>query len=247
MRSNTMVPDSFLAQKMLLCAGEHAPEFLKALDAEGFIATEEHDYRCYRFWRFPGFGAIWTGIGSGCIEPLIWEILQAGTPIKSIVLVGTAGLIGNNPELCGKVYAVSRAHACATGVSPDEGPLKPRWQRLPRRIPRRSSLSTDQYYGLHKTTQPIGLKIQQRDSRLRQAIARHWRSGRLLEMEVAQFYFLCEQVGSEELQFLALKGVSNLDGRHNTQVVLSQQILRDSVQTALNLLKVQTPDATTLN
>lgn len=222
MRPNTMVPDKFLNEKMILSAGEDAPEFLSALKAAGLTPTEEHNYRCYRFWRFPGFSAMWTGIGSGCVEPMMWEILQGDTPIKAIVLVGTAGLIGNNPDLCGKVYAVTRAYACSTGVCPNHLPVKPRWNNLPEHIPHRTSLSSDEYYSVQNTLQH----------------SKYWRSGRLLEMEVTQFYFLCQRLGSPELQYLALKGVSNLDGRHETQVELSQQILRESVHTALELLTI---------
>lgn len=238
-RPNTMVPDEFLVEKVLLCAGEDAPEFLRALESHGLAPSDEHSYRCYRFWRFPGFTAAWTGIGSGCIEPLLWETLEPSARIRSIVLVGTAGMIGRNPELCGKVYAVSRAYACATGVCPDRLPVTARWPKLSPEILRRTSLSTDQYFGFQKTTVPLALKIQQRDSRLREAVEKYWRSGRLLEMEVAQFYFLCQALGSGELEYLALKGVSNLDGRHATQVALSQQILNETVETALKLLKIK--------
>jgi len=239
MRPNTMVPDEFLDERVLLCAGEDAPEFLGALESHGLMPRAEHNYRCYRFWKLPNFTAIWTGIGSGCVEPLLWETLEPGTPIRSIVLVGTAGLIGNDPTLCGKVYAVTRAYACATGVCPDRLPVTARWPNLPSTIPRRTSLSSDQYFGFQKTTQPLVRKIQGKDSRLRESLAKYWRSGRLLEMEVAQFYFLCQQLGSQDLQYLALKGVSNLDGKHATQVLLSRQILDHTVETALKLLKIK--------
>jgi hypothetical protein len=162
MRPNTMVPDEFLGERVLLCVGEDAPEFLGALESQGLTPGDEHSYRCYRFWKFPGFTAVWTGIGSGCVEPLLWETLEPGTPIRSIVLVGTAGLIGNDPKLCGKVYAVTRAYACATGVCPDRLPVTARWPHLPPQIPRRASLSTDQYFGFQKTTQPRVLQIQER-------------------------------------------------------------------------------------
>jgi purine-nucleoside phosphorylase len=234
-----MVPDSFLHEKMLLCVGEHAPEFLKALEALGHKPTEEHNYRCYRFWKFDGFCAMWTGIGSGCVEPMMWEVLGKDSPIKEVVLVGTAGLIGNDPKLCGKVYAVTNAYACATGVQPDQQPCKASWKDLPANIPHRSSLSTDQYYGFYKTTQPLGLKLQAKQKNLRDAIKNYWRKGRLLEMEVAQFYFLCKELGQKGLKYIALKGVSNLDGKHETQTIMSQQILHESVATGLKLMGLQ--------
>jgi hypothetical protein len=137
------------------------------------------------------------------------------------------------------VYAVTRAYACATGVCPDRLPVTARWPNLPSHIPRRTSLSTDQYFGFQKTMRPLVLKIQEKDSRLREAVEKYWRSGRLLEMEVAQFYFLCHQLGSRALQYLALKGVSNLDGKHATQVLLSRQILDQTVETALKLLNIK--------
>jgi hypothetical protein len=225
-------------ERTLLCAGEDPTEFMAALAMHGLTPDAEHSYRCYRLWNFSDLTAVWTDIGSGCLEPLMWEILEAGTPIRSIILVGTAGLIGDDPALCGKVYAVKDAYACAAGVSPDRLPVTACWSPLPHNLPSCTSLSTDQYYGFQKSTQPLVRKLHNADSRLRRAVQKYWQSGRLIEMEVAQFYFLCQELGSPQLRYLALKGVSNLDNRHATQTLLSRQILDTTVKLALELLRM---------
>jgi len=74
-RPNTNVENSLLSERMVICCGEDAAELLQALRTEfPRQETAYHEYRCYRFWKFAEFTLIWTGIGTGCLEPLLFEL-----------------------------------------------------------------------------------------------------------------------------------------------------------------------------
>jgi hypothetical protein len=72
-RPNTAVKNEVLQENLLLCCGEDTTELLLALPEVG-PPLLYHVYRCYRFWRFDGFTLVWTGIGTGCLEPLMFEL-----------------------------------------------------------------------------------------------------------------------------------------------------------------------------
>src|SRR5688500_16227939 len=91
-RPNTMVNDAFLHQSIILSCGEDPSELLAAARTAGLDKPcALHEYRCYRFWSFPICTLVWTGIGTGCLEPLLYEILRESRANK-ICLVGTAGM-----------------------------------------------------------------------------------------------------------------------------------------------------------
>src|SRR3954469_7569890 len=123
---NTGVPDEFLHRRMILCCGEDAGELLQAAGNEKPV--EEFGYRCYRFWRFADFTLTWTGIGSGCLEPLLFEILSVPI-IEKIILIGTSGALSDRNSL-GKPTIITEAFLAGAAVrrSTNEA-LHPRWLR----------------------------------------------------------------------------------------------------------------------
>jgi hypothetical protein len=99
---NTNATSSHLERQVLLCAGEDSNELMHALPTDSLEIQLTHEYRCYRFWRCRSrtdknrsFALVWTGIGTGCIEPLLCEVLSENTPVEQIVLVGTAGQLAS--------------------------------------------------------------------------------------------------------------------------------------------------------
>src|ERR1051325_59874 len=89
-RPNTLLPNGLLKRDIILCCGEDLQEFKAAIRAVFGTPRTAHRYRCYAFMQAGSISFIWTGIGSGCIEPLLCEIHDEAQ-LKQIVLVGTAG------------------------------------------------------------------------------------------------------------------------------------------------------------
>src|SRR6202035_4323689 len=88
---NTNAPVELLSSQCVLCVGEDRRTLLDAaLDAGLDMKGPHFGYRCYEFWNCGGLLVVWSGIGTGSLEPLLWELFKPGT-IQQIVLVGTAG------------------------------------------------------------------------------------------------------------------------------------------------------------
>jgi len=90
---NTNASVTNLRSDVILVAGEDRGEVLDVVRIliKSRIPTS-YRYRCYEFWPFRSATVILTGIGTGSIEPLMWEILQPRI-IRRIILIGTAGLM----------------------------------------------------------------------------------------------------------------------------------------------------------
>jgi len=227
---NTAAPVSILHNDCILCAGEDQEEFLAALHAAGMRDPTTHSsYRGYHFWRFQKCCAILTGIGTGSLEPALWEILQPGI-VKRIILMGTAGIMPGACVEIGQPYFIGRAWPAGTGIDAlaVDLPLRPRWNIGPA-ILVASSVSTDFYYG-------FGIKLATGEypiptGALHELFAMHTRQGtQLVEMEVAQFYFFCGHFGNDHLQYAAIKAPANsiLDvGKQlsNSRNALTQAVL----------------------
>ena len=99
-RPNTGVADDLLSSgTIILSCGEDITEvhdtfepLLKALP------RRFHSYRGYTFAQYRGFTLATAGIGTGCLEPFLYEVLPA---TKRIILVGTAGLVSGTPRMLG--------------------------------------------------------------------------------------------------------------------------------------------------
>ena len=236
---NTNLPAEFLKPTVLLCCGEDSAEFLAAIqaDAPRPIERQSH-YRCYSFWQYPDFLAGWTGIGTGCVEPLLFELFQA-QQVKRIALVGTAGKFAHSKLELGKTHLCDPAKCVYTGLDKIVGntllhpKLPPGFASM---APRAGILSTDLFYGFSgdamKATFPL----------YNEALAKayHDESSQmdLVDMEVAQFYFLCDKYGGRGLDaYLAFKGAANEMGLGDQQLANSQSTINACVQAALSALK----------
>ncbi|HZK82920.1 MAG TPA: hypothetical protein VFC46_17690 [Humisphaera sp.] len=233
---NTAAPVSILRPDCILCAGEDRGEFLAALDAAGMTGPAAHSkYRCYEFWNFGDRCAILTGIGTGCLEPALWEILQPGI-VRRIVLVGTAGIMPGVRVEIGQPYVVDRAWPAGTGIDAlaTDLPLRPRWNVKAGTLVA-SSVSTDFYYG-------FGPKLITADypippGPLHQLYEMHTRQEtQLVEMEVAQFYFFCERFGDADMRYAAIKAPANSVSDVDEQLSNSPTALVQAVVAAVEML-----------
>src|SRR5687767_8943729 len=105
-RPNSGVSDEMLHENVILCCGEDFTELIQCF-SESSLGIR-HEYRCYRFLRFENFTLIWTGIGTGCLEPLLFEIFDVPI-IKKIVLVGTAGAFQSTASM-GNFFWIAQAY-----------------------------------------------------------------------------------------------------------------------------------------
>ena len=240
---NTNITTALLHDRCILCAGEDRDEFLKALHACGIPRPARHvRYRSYEFWHFGQCCAILSGIGTGCLEPLLWEIFQPAI-IRQIVLVGTAGTLPGSSIAPGQAHLISHAYAAGTGIDREVArqPLGARWHGA-MIGPVATSVSTDFYYGFgpHGERAPHGGTYLQADHPLRQAYAGHIQRGTpLVEMEVAQFYFFCDKLGGAGLQFIAVKAASNAVGQETEQLQHTPIALQQTIRCAMGLLQLK--------
>ncbi len=236
---NTNANVEILSEKIILCCGEDSAELLTALpDSINLNNCTYHEYRCYKFWKFADFTLIWTGIGTGCLEPLLWEIFIPQI-IRKIILIGTAGKLPNSKAKTGKVYFIEKAYSGATALDEDNipQPLKPRFESLCR-LEGASSVSSDFYYGFSEDS--LNGRYPANEQKLINALNKHLYKRDLVEMEVAQFYYFCQKFDqTRKLEFLALKGAANTVGKFEEQVAHSALIIKNSLEAALLLLQAK--------
>jgi len=260
LRPNTQVPLSVLHERCIYCAGEDRRELLQALaeagppDAREALHTQpaceqgagidsasftHWYYRSYEFWRFQDFCLILSGIGTGCLEPLLFEVLRAKV-VRKIILVGTAGAMPASKAALGEAYVVERAWPAATGIDAEVGelPLAPRWD-LADAGKSASAVSSDFYYGFAPSVLSGEYPIQR--GRLKMLFEEHLRGKTdLVDMEVAQFYFFCKSFGDETLEYVAVKAAANTVGRGEQQPLNSRAALVNTLLTAFRLLSLAT-------
>ena len=234
---NTNAPADLLRPKCILCCGEDRATLLGALDDAGLSgAVPIFEHRCYQFWNLdPGTVLIWSGIGTGCLEPLLWEILSPGV-IERIALVGTAGRMARSSTVVGGAYVVAEAWSAGTGLDGEKllSPFRPRWTR-PHAYATASSVSTDFFYGFSPRIAAGGYPFQ--SGRLRGAYDFHIQRGTdLVEMEVAQFYAFCGAfTPAGRTEFIAIKAVSNTIGVEDEQVAHSRVAIAETLKIAGDL------------
>jgi hypothetical protein len=242
MRPNTGVPERFLAPDTILCFGEDRRELMSAV---GQIIDEpepqRHEYRCYHCWRYREFTLILGGIGTGAVEPLIKEVADTQV-VTRMVLIGTAGYLGDDPSAFGKVYLVEAAYpaGCAVVLGDDALPLGPRFEGIEQLgLPRVTTITTDYYYGFSKKDDPRVKAVQNADLNLRTGVETHWQLGRTIEMETASFYHFAGTYFSDDVQFVAFRGVANLSDRFEDQTRHTRVVLAESFRQAIQLLAIR--------
>jgi hypothetical protein len=221
-----------LKRDAILCCGEDLQEFKASIRAVFGSPRMVHSYRCYAFMQAGSKSFIWTGIGSGCVEPLLCEIHDEAQ-LKRIVLVGTAGSVSRRAQL-GIAAAIGEARVACAGISPKRNVLRPNWQ-LSRSTPTQRIVSTDYYYGFTlKKTAPTP-KLWASDTRLAKTVARALRRADLVDMETGQFYHLC-RILRPDWQFLAIKGAANPLADFSQQSLHSESVLHHALSQTRTLL-----------
>lgn len=244
-RPNCALPAHFIQPNMVVCTGEDPGELVNAMRAVISAEPEaHHQYRCYQAWKFNGFTVVISGIGTGCIEPLLWELLdheKLGQGVaKRLVMIGTAGYIADSGH--GQVFLVDGAYplGCAVHLSAEYLPLRSSFQGLEGcTLSRREEMSTDYYYAATPSMDDFRKVLaKQRDPILTECLENYWRAGRLISMESLQFYHFCSIYGQPGTQYVALRGVANLADQFHEQGDYSQNVLTDALKEALALLQV---------
>ncbi len=241
-RPNTNLSNGLIQADVILVCGEDEAELLSALKAvrPEIVPQSIHRYRCYHFWDCQTFTLIWTGIGTGCLEPLLYEILDIPT-LQRILLMGTAGATdyGKLTLMKGRAYAMAAASPFAAGVTPvSNEPLAPVWnQPLPADVQTATIVSTDYYYGYSPKTDARTLKLIANDVNLARGRAETLPQVQLVDMETAQFYHFCRLLGLPGLQYIAIKGPANIVGDFGEQNLHSGAVLEASLQIATRLLQ----------
>jgi purine-nucleoside phosphorylase len=234
---NTNAPADLLAPHCILCCGEDRATLLAAAERAGLGGFTAHfAYRCYEFWKRDDLLLILTGIGGGCLEPLLWEIFSLAT-IDKIILVGTAGKMPES-SATGGVYLVEEAWSAGTGLDGErlDWPLRPRWDDRCG-LPEASSVSTDFYFGFSPRIESGDYPFS--SGLLRSSYLLHKdRRTDLVEMEVASFYAFCATFPGRPSQYIAAKAVSNAVGQDDEQVPNSQRALVDAITAAKTLLRL---------
>jgi hypothetical protein len=249
-RTNTGVDDTILHEKLILCCGEDATELLSALPVK-LASLAHHQYRCYRFWRFPHFTLAWSGMGTGCLEPLLYELVYANDEgssrkqIREILLIGTAGAFPGTTLAFGQPYLIRKAYLGASAISvaehevsaPQPQPLAPNLLEMrDASLKEASVVSTDYYYGFSMDLRSQLLR--QADARLAKAVSRAWGKVDMVDMETAQFYHLCSLSGRTDLGYAAVRGPSNHIDNFPMQRAYSLPVLQSALSAAFRLLSL---------
>jgi hypothetical protein len=229
---------------VIVCAGEDAGELERVfLPVAGERPSGFFDYRCYRFWRFESATVIWTGIGTGCLEPLLWEVIAPGI-VERIVLIGSAGRLANSRVAIGEPNCISAAYSGGTSLDEEmaDEPSRPRFA-LPADIAPASIVSTDYYYGF--TDRALDGSYPAAGAGLRRVVGKFLHACDLVDMETAQFYHFCDRFDrTGRLQFLAIKGASNEINAQISQLAESEPLLGRCFRHAWELLSAEKSNST---
>ncbi len=238
-RPNTGVPDRYLSSDLILCSGEDARELSKSAQevVPGEKAAHYH-YRCFHFWKYSKFTLALTGIGTGCLEPLIWEMVESGI-VRRIILIGTAGYIGTRSDRHGQVYLIHKAYVAGAGIHVRKmtSAIKPEFAGLDKlSIQSLEGIAGDYYYALAKSSDARILRAQASDPVLAEAMRTVRKGDRLVDMETPQFYKLCEIFGDGKLEYAAIRGVANTQGAWDEQTQFAASILTECMRQSIGLL-----------
>lgn len=238
---NTGATSNILRRNVILCGGEDADELMNSRRQlrPNDPPASSFSYRCYKFWTFPGRTLIWTGIGTGCLEPLLWEIFQPGI-IKDIILIGTAGRLSNSKLPMGVAGCVNEAYSGCTSIDDVAGviPLKPRYP-TPSHLPTCTAVSSDFYYGFSQRAIDGSYPA---SASLRTAVDRHLHSRDLVDMETAQFYYFCQTLGQPTLRYLAIRAAANDIAAQEEQLTHTPAALSECLKLAIALQDSQSAD-----
>ena len=238
---NTLIQSSMLSEKVILCCGEDPTVVREALHAIGLrISLLEHDFRCYRLIRFEGLTVILAAIGTGHLEPLLFEILRFNV-VRVVVLVGTAGRTASSKTIIGQPYVINKAYLKGTALDREvnDGPLSPNYH-VESEYEVASIVSTDFYYGftLSKERNDYPNRLPRLQEDVKEIIAKV----DLVDMEVGQFFALCRLMSPERrLKYLAIKGPANTLGSGKEQNIHAKEVLTRVFQKTVDILGIRIP------
>lgn len=235
---NALIRRDQIRPSVILCCGEDKGAFLDALATLGFpAATPVSEFRSYAIWTLPSVTLILSSIGTGSLEPLLFELLSLDRA-EHIVLVGTAGSLSSSRLPLGVAYPIAEARVAGTGLDREvsDQPLRPEWPDFPSG-PSATIVSSDFYYGFSPALSAGDYR--HRLPGLRADFLRLSASVDLVDMEVGQFYALCRLIPDRPgLRFLAFKGASNSVDNHAEQNANAPAVLRHSLRQALSALGI---------
>jgi hypothetical protein len=232
-RPNTLLPFDSISGDLVLCCGEDLKELQQAVQSTFGRPRPLHAYRCYNFFTVRNTNFVWTGIGTGCIEPLLGEILNEPN-LRRLILVGTAGSVSNRTKL-GSATPIGAARISCAGIAPKKKIQKPNWPIAPT-AGTQTIVSTDYYYGFTLKNNWPTQKLWAADSRLRKSVRPALAKSDLVDMETGQFYHLCATL-RPDLQYLAIKGAANPLSDFSLQTLHSESVLHDALRQARNFLR----------
>lgn len=224
-----------LSERTIICSGEVEDELMHAFRNVREKPEFIRQYRCYKVWKYPSFTLILAGIGTGTLEPLLWEILRPGL-VKRLILIGTAGCVLPDAPAMGRALPISRAWPCGTGIDAEVGlePLMPNWS-LPEGAASCGIASSDFFYGYSDRVLDGTFAACQGPFRQRYLAVKAMAD--LIDMEVAPFYYFAPRFDTGgALEYLAIKGSSNALGKGEEMNGYSASVMDDCARQALELL-----------
>ena len=235
----THILPKHLSKRVILCCGEVEEDLLQSFHGYPEKPLLVQHYRCYKFWKYSNFTLILAGIGTGTLEPLLWEILTPSV-IHKIVLIGTAGAVSPDAPTTGSALPVGEAYSCGTGIDGEMGlePLKPRWE-FPEGTKTCSIASSDFFYGYSDRVLDGSFKACQGPFREKYLKIRD--RAALVDMEVAPFYYFCPRFDpTGTIEYVAVKGSSNALGKGAEMNMHARTVLGNCVHRALLMLELVT-------
>jgi len=233
---NAQIHPDQIRPAVILCCGEDKRVLLDALGGLGLPAgAAVSEFRSYAVWTFPAVTVVLSAIGTGALEPLLYELLITGR-VERIVLVGTAGRLCAERLPLGVGFPIREARVAGTGLDRECGDraLRPEWPEFPEG-PSATIVSSDFYYGFSPALAPGDYR--HRLAGVRSAYERLSVEVDLVDMEVGQFYALCRLIpDAPGLRFIAIKGAANAIDNHAKQNTHAPSVLRDCLEKALRLL-----------
>jgi hypothetical protein len=235
---NTNASANLVGRSLVLCCGED-PEPLPALFSEALAEEplDHHKYRCYEFWKYPSLTLISAGIGTGCLEPLLVELSNA-SEAESLALIGTAGQLPGSATELTRAYLVDKAYLAGTAIDQfhDSGALCPKLGSGHTYTgPCASMVSTDLYYGFNLSS--LRPESPYCTAAFREQLERHFATTDMVDMESAQFYFLCGHLFAKRpCTYFSVKGPANRIGNAEEQVPHTFETLADCTRVALTIL-----------
>lgn len=224
-----------LRPDLVLCCGEDKRTFVAAAREAGLaLDPATPAFRGYTVWTLPRLAVVLAPIGTGSLEPVLYELLSTGV-IQRLVLVGTAGRLSARPLPLGVGFPIAEASLAGTGLDREvpEQPIRPCWPE-PLPGPTASIVSSDFYYGFSPARRDGDYR--HRLPALRREFQKLSASVDLVDMEVGQFYALCRLIpDAPGLRFLAIKGASNGVDNHGEQNAHAPAVLVDCLRQALRL------------